>query len=358
MIKVLLDSAVLAVPNFGLSDEAANDIIDRAFQFSRAVSSHLHLDIMISEFAEDALWECGCGPDYATIDDFLEMMDLKQVFSTNDVLVAYHTLMSHAVRAFDEERLEVRTFTNFETQPSLPAALGPLALQYESKRVLTTSALAKQLGGSGFHIPGWSGDPCDVAQVTASVEVADVGTAWPDLELPAAVLAEVQLLSSLEMLISPSTASEAWARAEDSLDLHFAIGIRALAILRDTDTVGTGNVARFAMGPRFLDSLRENQCAGTGRMASITLELCAQIVAGRCNRYIGPMGKPKQVERGFDHARGWRVHLTDAHEGLRLMYWEGPQGFEFANVGPKWELLIEHGAKGAASMTDLSSLLD
>ena len=60
-------------------------------------------------------------------------------------------------------------------------------------------------------------------------------------------------------------------------------------------------------------------------------------------------GKWQPAER-HDGARGFRTHITKSHEALRLMYWEpkplvGSYGpiVEFANIGPKHELVIEDG---------------
>jgi hypothetical protein len=358
VIRALLDTAVLAIPNYGLSADDANQLIDRAFELSAAVASRLHLEILLSDGAEEALWACGCGPDYITNQDFLNLMGLGHVFSANDVLMAYQTLLGRLARSTAELHLEVRSFSSFESAPPLPAGLGPRELRRESKRGLVSSSLARQLGEERFHMPGWCGDPNAIVRVAAVASHVEAGSAWPAFMLPIDVQADVSLLSSVKSLISADIATLAWASAEDPEDLHFAIGLRALAALRDAGAANVGRVTSFGIGPSFMESLRANQCAGSGRMAAITLELCAQIVANRCNRFVGPMGRPRQTVRESDGALGWRVHLTDSHEALRLMYWDGPAGLEFANVGPKAELVIELGRPGEVAATDLSSLLD
>ena len=358
MIRVGLDTAVLAVPNYGLSAEDANRIIDRTFHFSEAVASGLHVQMLLSDAADATLWECGCGPDFGTIQDFLEMMELSHVYSTNDVMMAYQTLLDRAHRARPAEKLEVRAFEEFVTVPPLSADLGPVPLRLETERVLATAACTEALGVSTFLVSGWSGEPYESVEVQVRILDVDMGESWPELQLPVDVEAKISLLGSPKEIISTRTATRAWESAANLADLHFSVAIRALTILRDAGAMETAHVGSFAIGPHFLASLERTQCARSGRIAASALDLCAQIVAGRCNRYIGPMGRPKQVVRAFDGALGWRVHLTDAHEGLRMMYWESSDGLEFANVGPKWELVIQEGKAGAAVSTSLSSLLD
>lgn len=68
---------------------------------------------------------------------------------------------------------------------------------------------------------------------------------------------------------------------------------------------------------------------------------------------------PSDVEdRGGDRATAWRVHLTKAGLGLRLMIWRDGDVIEFANVGVKHALEIEEGDPSLRSHIEVENFID
>jgi hypothetical protein len=357
MINVCLDTALLSIPNFALNSDEAEQEIERVFQFSSAVANHLPIACYISEYCGDVLWSCGCGPDVGTVSDFLDLMSLDDVYSSNDVVRAYQTILDRASILSEIPQGEVLEFSEFASSPIYPVDLAPHDLVNESKRsALNSLSLART--GITLTACAWSGQGIghsielsavidSVREVPGSLNPIAIGN----------VEGIIDLISVPSALVSEYGSKLIWNSASEERSLYFAIAAKAMLLVKaNGGNMDSSALGSFKIGPRFISSLQDNQALGAGRYGSITHELCAQLVSGLCNRYQRPMGRPNQIIRGTDGARAMRVHLTDAHEGLRLMYWSTDSGIEFANVGPKMELEIESGARGMAVHGDLRGL--
>ena len=98
------------------------------------------------------------------------------------------------------------------------------------------------------------------------------------------------------------------------------------------------------------------------RILLTTLRLCASILADVCGTEILPFrenaNSQKQLMRK-DGAGAYRVHLTKYGQGLRLMFWRTEIGaIEFANVGRKFELVIEKGSDSHRLPLEAGKILD
>jgi hypothetical protein len=130
-----------------------------------------------------------------------------------------------------------------------------------------------------------------------------------------------------------------WMGAESPAHARDAINTRVEEIL----TAGTGERARlkrFQVGAQFLESAKRN---GFGTRMNV-IDSCARILLDVPKNSIEPFrvsaDSSKQRFRG-DGAGAFRTHLTKDGPGYRLMFWQLKDGsIEFANVGPKHELLI------------------
>lgn len=358
MLRIAIDTALLAIPNFALSREQAEEEIERVFQFSQSVSGHIAVRTYVSSFAEDVLWACGCGPDAETAAGFLAMMDLTNVYSSKDIVMSYQTLLDRSHRYLDDECVEVDSYQNFNSSPIIPQNLGPLALVDESKRSAINGLFVEPTAKRSLLACAWMGGGLGHSlQLTADIASYHT-TETCEIAVQAGVVSgEVELIGGPSALLSRHGSTLLWEVASTAAGLHLAIAARALTLIQEAGgEVRLSGIEVFTVGPNFLASLQRNQSAGSGRFAAITLELCAQLVARRCTRYQRPMGKPAHIIRTTDKAGAMRVHLTDSHEALRLMYWRTPTGIEFANVGPKMELMIDHGDRGEAAASGLQGL--
>jgi hypothetical protein len=130
-----------------------------------------------------------------------------------------------------------------------------------------------------------------------------------------------------------------WAEASSTSDVRDAINARLDEIL----STGTGNkeaIRKFIVGEHFLQSARHN---GFGERLSI-VDSCARIIVDEPKNSVEPFrvsADSSEQRTRSDGALAFRTHLTKDGPGYRLMFWElADKSIEFANVGPKKELVI------------------
>jgi hypothetical protein len=137
-----------------------------------------------------------------------------------------------------------------------------------------------------------------------------------------------------------------WREAETTTALRWAIQGEAERIARVS---GRTSVKEFLIGTEFLRLLREHQCLGEGRYSSLVLTKCSQVVADLGNVEVHDFRESEAPSsparrRAIDGAVGKRVHITESHEALRLMFWARVGGvIEFATVRGKFDLVIDEG---------------
>jgi len=103
---------------------------------------------------------------------------------------------------------------------------------------------------------------------------------------------------------------------------------------------------RFRFGSQFLASIQKWGFGNRQDWAMLLIDTCARILLGVPKNEVKPFRisakSDVQRQRKADNAFAWRAHLTKANAGFRLLLWTTPDGvIEFANIGPKKELLIE-----------------
>lgn len=130
-----------------------------------------------------------------------------------------------------------------------------------------------------------------------------------------------------------------WAQAASPSDVRDAINARLEEIL----STGTGNkeaIRTFIVGEHFLQSARQN---GFGERLNI-VDSCARIIVNEPKNSVEPFrvsADSSEQRTRSDGALAFRTHLTKDGPGYRLMFWElANKSIEFANVGPKAELVI------------------
>ncbi|HLP66085.1 MAG TPA: hypothetical protein VK181_01050 [Rhizobium sp.] len=353
MKRIYLDTALLAMPNYAIDADTGQELIDRIIHFSELADPGVPLKLIISNDAEDMLWGNNLGPDYDQIDQFLELMELKHIYSANDLLQRYQFLFQHCARAADVNLIEVDGVTNFVSYPELPE-VSPAQLLDETQRVFATAAalaiVQQQVRvGSAFYA-----SPSSHYNVRATLNTI-CGAGSHLLEPPPVdIQATVSTFTHLRDLVSSDVADELWRVAETAHDIHFSITLGALALQVEAgEGVNISVLNKFAIGSEFVHSLKQVECWGNNRYSGAARELCSQIVAGKCNRQINPFSLTGQHVRSFDGARAWRTHLTNSGLGLRLMYWQGENGIEFATVDVKSGERIDIGSEAPAAALDI-----
>lgn len=357
MLHIYLDTALLAVPNYGYGTKPANvqELIDRVIHFSIVLTEDLPLRVVVADNVEDAL---GADyPDPQSIQEFLDAEDLAHAYSANDLWQQYLTVLDRAARPGSLGSFEVYNASAFSADPPLPSGLGPAALLSESQRVFTTVGVQSDQQTAWRIGSSMNGTGRQQFTVTATVDAASHDPSPIDGPLAFTFTRAAKTLENLRDLADIATAEELWRHSQSAEDLHMAVSLGALALRRtmhpDADVT---NLKPFSIGSEFLSSLAQHNCAGTQQFSSTTFELCAQIIADIGIASIEEMGRPHQEKRRRDNAGAHRTHITGGNPALRLMHWQTATEIEFANVGLKKALHIEIGAAGEQKSVDLTGV--
>ncbi|WP_454746550.1 hypothetical protein [Ciceribacter selenitireducens] len=358
MLHLYLDTALLAVPNygFGSNPDDVQELIERVTHFSIVLAEGLPLRIVVADNVEAVL-----EIDYPTpnsIQDFLEAEGLDHVYATNDLFQQYLSLLDRAARPSDIGCFEVYNASAFASVPPLPPGLGPARLLSETERVC--SAVAVHSGEPEMWLLGSSmnGTARTTFNIAATVDSASHDPSPRDGALAFSFNRPANLVENFSELADLAFAKELWRSAQSAEELHMAISLGGLALRRlKYPGANWDSLRAFSLGSEFAMSLRQHNCGGTQNFSNTTFDLCAQIIADIGLAKISPMGRPQQKLRASDNARAFRSHITTGNPALRLLLWETAAGLEFANVGPKKELYIETGRQSLTASVDLSALL-
>lgn len=233
------------------------------------------------------------------------------------------------VPAFLQERLRPRTQAAFADQ----LAMIVLAKYYNDFDLLALGSVP-----AGDETP-------KLSYVAINTEVADIewhatATGRP-IHCPHSINAEIPVFLSRNGLLSQIEPISLWPDNEDLDQARNAID-SCIARLVASGTIDEG-LKRYTLGAEFLSSAAQWECGRLGRHNFTLIESCARILLGIPKHQISEFidnDTGKQKIR-TDMAVGCRTHMTKKGAGLRLMFWELPNGtIEFANVGDKDELVI------------------
>lgn len=361
MRKVLIDTALLAIPNYAEVGADADRLIDRITHFSQLALPDVPIDMLLLDGFEDALWGKGAGPEFFAIRDFLELMDLADIYSAQDLYKQYTYLMDVASSASEHCEPLIVNCSTIEVMPNLPDSLFPSGLKDETMRVLAQLCYVNSdeeqtnwMFGSSLCSEG-----LDLFQISAEIDqVSHDGCSVQPVSPPIKATASVPTFNSIEDLISIGAALDLWTEAEDANALHLSIAMGAIALRRSAGKDSEiSTLKKFSIGSEFFSSLCAHQCSRNARFSKTTARICMEIVAECYPANIGKMGKPSQTKRPVDDALAFRLHVTGGGVGLRLMFWEGAGLFEFANVGPKHELVIETGHAPSSVKSDFTNVV-
>ena len=178
-------------------------------------------------------------------------------------------------------------------------------------------------------------------EVSAHINALDCSEMLADVAklAPLDVRHEIPVAFNLASFLEGVGCLQLWLRAKLPADVSDAIYARVREILGS----GTGDeseLKRFKVGDHFLESARRY---GFGSRLNV-VDSCARILLGVPKNSVEPfrisLDSSEQRIRG-DGARAFRTHLTKDGPAYRLMFWHlKNELIEFANIGPKRELVI------------------
>lgn len=342
MLNIYLDSALLAVPNYGTDADTVQELIDRVVHFSVILNEALPLQTILADNIDDIL-----GIHYPTrqsILEFLSMVGLADVYSANDLLRQYQSILDRSRHPAEMSTFDITSMSDFVAFPALPASLGPRELVPETERVLATVAVQDDSEAAWWVASAMNGAAARQFRITATIISASKEMTPADEPIPFTFTRDVTAIERLCNLVDLEAARRIWRTANTDDDVYFAITLGALAIARLARPGATiADLVEFSIGSEFLSSLNRHSCGKTQRFSMTTFERCARIVADYATAGVQPMGRPRQTVRAKDDALACRSHITKKGLALRLMHWKLPSKIEFANVGVKKELRIEDG---------------
>lgn len=349
---ILVDPASISIPNYATSAEEALELVNRLVHFSLVCSKCKQVMVLVSDFIEEELGLSGGG--LSEIRDFLDLMNLSYIFDARDVFNGIRVLQHQSTRLSDWDGWFQVEAAIVQITPALPGGLEPSRLMDFTRANLLFVSLA---GARGVRL-----------YLTSSL----VGAASAMYDLRAEELTVLDRNSLVEValhegpaftishfgdLVSGDHAYAVWAKANNERDLTVAIALGAMMTLKAAglDYQAAGDF--FLIGEDFLSSLQSNQALGSGRYSREVARICFELVAGVFAGTDKEFGAGSAIVRKRDGAVGRRVHVSKSGVALRLMYWRlSSGGVEFANVGPKHELLISLGDGRPASKCDLVDL--
>src|SRR6185295_7088541 len=229
MENIWLDTALLAIPNYAVSEKSARDLFDRVTHYADLTRSRSSLQVFVSNHAEEDLWTNNCGPDLPEIEFFLELMNLTHVYSAKDLLMSYQTVLARAKRDSSNTAIEVRTLQYFHCDPAIPADYGPAALVQLTKQSFATVVGLLKVSEQWNLGSAIGATSIQVFNVRVVVEAATGRGVDQIGHLPQGLINDVRSLRKCGDLVSTAQASRIWAFATSPDDLALAIALHAIS---------------------------------------------------------------------------------------------------------------------------------
>lgn len=168
-----------------------------------------------------------------------------------------------------------------------------------------------------------------------------------DNDFPISLTSELTICFGHENVLSRIDTMALWGDAIRKEQITDAINAK----IREHRKIGLPPDRRefqtFRLCEGFIPSLQKYSFDARPDLARNVIDSCARIVLGVPKNPVEPFREDERPQapqrtRKSDAALAWRTHLTKGAEGFRLMFWETQTGIiDFANVGPKKELIID-----------------
>ncbi|WP_213771970.1 hypothetical protein [Bradyrhizobium sp. dw_78] len=347
MIAVVIEPALLAVPPVANSEDEVESIIDRLATWSAyAVRGSVLKVAQMTETAE-ILGETNCFPSGPNVHSLLEMYNLNQVYTPNEVTRLINTIIERAIL--------VKHLTGFEVQACETEDIH--VEEFQDPRLAASSANAFATVGSGINTEGVflaTASPGDGAtrRFRGTVKGIDLDpSAELAIEIPFVVDSEVPIAQGPSCVYEAISSSNLWDKAQEAIDIHSAIALKMLEISNASrGGLQLDQLPEFCIGSGFFESLSACQAGPESRFGDTVLESCARVVLGTPKSSLDPFMKgarsksTDQWERKRDSALAFRTHVTKSREALRLIFWRTTNGLiEFANVAVHDDLTLLEG---------------
>ena len=335
--KVVLDPSFFWIFAETDTEEEAKEAWDACKAWLKDANHGVSL--LVHSKSVDRLQDAGMIPAFDAVKDTLQRLNLDYVVSPPELKGILDRFLSNMISVEEEAPVKDAAFEDISVSPRCFDVINETEVREHSVETLCLSALNAAVGYRlNYAFPRLGDLGCSI-KASAVVAVAEA-----ELQVPAQFTHTMQLIkapSSFKALLNPQ---DIWDEAVDADEINYAIRLAAERLTSD-------QLPASVIGSAFFETLVRNQAVGHGKAwSAVTLAKCAQVLAGVPEVEVKPFtyeksGKAnsKIRKRTRDGAEAYRVHIPTGALSLRLMLWRTSKGWEFANVGPKFELVIENG---------------
>jgi hypothetical protein len=167
-----------------------------------------------------------------------------------------------------------------------------------------------------------------------------------EADFPKTINHELTVCFGYNHVLTSMDVMEIWDGASSAVRVNDAINRMIILHREDGLPPDRKEFRTYSLGKRFLESIHAKNFNVRADWARLLVDSCARIILGIPKNDVEEFREDERPQsaqrvRESDGALAWRTHLTKGNEGFRLMFWTTKDGVvEFANVGPKKELII------------------
>lgn len=304
--------------------------------------------ILYSSLALERLSEAGRFPAEPYLTRVLEHAQLTHVISPRQIAANIARFLSNASALEDSCPVSFGLFQNTRTEPDIfSEILAPDLQQLSRATAALMSANCEAISApENSLIYAYNRQQVSFQKVRLTTEVLGLEPAALEHKIGERIERDISILRVPSAYCGSLDALSVWRTAATAAELRWAIQCRAERLASEN---GRTSLRNFRIGTEFLALLHQHQCLRDGRFCSVVLSKCGQLVAGLENLEVDDFRESEAPDspprtRVVDGAVTKRVHITDHHEALRLMFWlRTGDIIEFASVRRKFDLIIDEG---------------
>jgi hypothetical protein len=309
-------------------------------EWSKFRADNQWIKLHLAPSAERRLREGGFLPAHDPVKAALLAANLRHVYAPEDVIRPILELLQLCT-GDSYCCVKDELHSNLESEPTQPWQGAEVDSLTENALVL--GEIEKDIhddGRLGLMISFLAEEAIEFQAQLDMVDPSDLA-GFGEAALPTNIGGQVQLIATVEKLLSAFNAENIWKEAKTSADLKVAIKLKCReTLLASGNYKGFDKMPSFFVGADFFDSLIGREADRDNKYASSTLASCAAAVLNLETIEIKDFDK---ANRKMDNASPLRAHISKSGAAMRLMMWSRPAtgnspiALEFANVGRKHE---------------------
>lgn len=337
----MLPAVVLDAVSFWLfeqedtSEDWALEVVERALAWLKPDPS-AGFGVIVSQASIERLEKLGMFPAEPYFARILKDTNLDHVVSPKQLAAAVARFLATATIFEETQEITDAIFNSVVVEPNLCESIAADQLRDITLDLIGLTALNNVEVERLMY--AFSSHAGTYEALSVAVDASVLEFRCEEKKFPQITESRVRLLRRPHEFFDRLEPEEIWAGAENADEIKLAIELEALRL----GLISGRTMKSFTVGNRFLSSLASFEASERREYASVVRNKCAQIVADAGNVEVSDFHtSTKRIAvrtRVSDKARAQRVHITNKHQGLRLMFWlKADRSIEFANVGNKMD---------------------